>query len=209
MQDQTEYKAAQDIAVALSEMHQVAQIHKIVQALGHEQAHKLLLRTLEVERNGGMMVANGSRRRAVGGVFFHLAYTTGLLPNGKPFKRYGMMQELAQLYATQGKYEQAEQLYQQLLTINEERRFGWQQENTLLRLNDLVEFYQARKNYEQAQSFGQRALVSAGWVGKGHPQALRAYHNYDLVLQAISQEEAAKRKIRNKLAAFLDFLLGR
>jgi hypothetical protein len=60
---------------------------QIVWALGRTQARALLERTLQIEEHGGMMLPDGSRRRSVGGVFFHLAYTTGIPKAGKFLKK--------------------------------------------------------------------------------------------------------------------------
>lgn len=52
------------------------QIAKLVKLIGVEYVDDLVKRTLEIEENGGMMTANGERRRTVGGVFFQLARET-------------------------------------------------------------------------------------------------------------------------------------
>lgn len=62
-------------------------IVRIVQALGRTQSHQLLAKALEIEENGGMMLPDNSRRRTVGGIFFHLAYTTGKPKPGKTLVR--------------------------------------------------------------------------------------------------------------------------
>ncbi len=59
----------------------------IVRALGRTQSRQLLEQTLQIESNGGMMLPDNSRRRTPGGVFFHLAYTTGQPKPGKQLKR--------------------------------------------------------------------------------------------------------------------------
>ncbi len=59
----------------------------IVRALGRTQSHQLLEQTLQIEANGGMMLPDNSRRRTPGGVFFHLAYTTGQPKPGKQLTR--------------------------------------------------------------------------------------------------------------------------
>lgn len=48
-------------------------IRRIIETLGKECVFGLLRRTLEVENAGGMQTLKGSRRRTIGGVFFHLA----------------------------------------------------------------------------------------------------------------------------------------
>jgi hypothetical protein len=63
------------------------QIKRLVGILGHTQALALLEQTMQMEEQGGMMLPNGSRRRTPGGVFFHLAYTTGIPKPGKVLKR--------------------------------------------------------------------------------------------------------------------------
>ena len=45
----------------------------IVLSLGEERSLELLARTLEIEAQGGMLIASGERRRTPGGVFFYLA----------------------------------------------------------------------------------------------------------------------------------------
>lgn len=48
-------------------------LRRVVDELGGPACVELLRRTLEVESQGGMMTADGSRRRTRGGVFFFLA----------------------------------------------------------------------------------------------------------------------------------------
>src|SRR5690349_18629044 len=63
------------IAKALGETDEVPlfQITGVVRVLGEETAQKLLVETQETEKNGGMMLPDGSRKRTPGGVFFFLA----------------------------------------------------------------------------------------------------------------------------------------
>jgi hypothetical protein len=63
------------IAKALGEADEVPlfQIAGVVRVLGEEVAQKLLAETQEIEKNGGMMLPDNSRKRTPGGVFFFLA----------------------------------------------------------------------------------------------------------------------------------------
>lgn len=63
------------IAKGLGETDEVplSQIGGVVRVLGEDVAQKLLAETQEIEKNGGMMLPDGSRKRTPGGVFFFLA----------------------------------------------------------------------------------------------------------------------------------------
>jgi hypothetical protein len=67
--------AAQQIAEALGETEEQPrrQINDIVELCGIEFAQSMLQATLEAEASGGLMLADNSRRRTPGGVFFYLA----------------------------------------------------------------------------------------------------------------------------------------
>lgn len=49
------------------------QIQRLIELAGEEIVLKLLDDTLEIETQGGMLTLDGTRRRTLGGVFFHLA----------------------------------------------------------------------------------------------------------------------------------------
>jgi len=80
-----------------------AQILSVVQALGRTQSRKFLQESQQVEETGGMMVQDGSRRRTLGGIFFHLVYTKGRPKRGRLPKRSGTLdlERSAQKEATQ------------------------------------------------------------------------------------------------------------
>lgn len=63
------------IAKTLGEVEEIplSQISGIVRVLGEEGAMALLNETQEVEKGGGMLLADGTRRRSPGGVYFQLA----------------------------------------------------------------------------------------------------------------------------------------
>jgi hypothetical protein len=86
----SQQETAAMIADELGETEKIprAQIVTIVRGLGRTQARRLLQQALDLEANGGMMVLDGSRRRTLGGIYFHLAYTTGKTKRGgKPLRR--------------------------------------------------------------------------------------------------------------------------
>jgi hypothetical protein len=63
------------IAKSLGEVEEIplSQITGIVRVLGEEGALALLNETMAIEKGGGMMLADGTRRRSPGGVYFQLA----------------------------------------------------------------------------------------------------------------------------------------
>ncbi len=65
---------AAEIATQLGETEPepLQHLYRAVRHLGEDRARELVTQALMVEENGGMMVPDGSRRRTVGGVFFHL-----------------------------------------------------------------------------------------------------------------------------------------
>jgi hypothetical protein len=70
-QDQLTQQIAQTLGETMpTPIHQIAQL---VQVLGAEPSRALLQETLQVEAAGGMLIADGTRRRTPGGVFFKLA----------------------------------------------------------------------------------------------------------------------------------------
>jgi len=69
---------AAEIAAQLGETEPTPQkaLKRAVRILGPAQVQALLDRTLDIERTGGLMLPDGSRRRTPGGVFFYLIRTT-------------------------------------------------------------------------------------------------------------------------------------
>ena len=70
----------------------------------------------------------------------------------------GSLNNLAVLYWNQGKYEQAEPLYQRALEA-QERVLGPEHPNTLGTVNNLAILYWNQGKYEQAEPLYQRALA--------------------------------------------------
>jgi len=69
------HSLADQLAEALGETDPIPklQLNLIVEHLGAEFAEALLAEVQQIEVNGGMITANGKRRRTPGGVYFYLA----------------------------------------------------------------------------------------------------------------------------------------
>jgi tetratricopeptide (TPR) repeat protein len=79
---------------------------------------------------------------------------------------------LALLYWAQGRYREAEPLYQRVLT-GYEKVLGTEHLDTLTSVNDLALLYWAQGRYDEAESLYQRALTGYGKVlGTEHPKTL-------------------------------------
>lgn len=87
-------------ALGETETQPQVQIERIILHLGAEQAQSFLEQAQEIEKQGGMMLADNSRRRTVGGVFFllvkqHLKETEHYEEMKAIFKRIPKNQELS------------------------------------------------------------------------------------------------------------------
>jgi cell division septation protein DedD len=89
MSEEIQKPLAEQIADTLGEKQFLArkQIQSIVDRFGEEGAIALLQETLDIEANGGLLTSSGTRRRTIGGIFFHLA-----LQNTQPMERYQLRQ---------------------------------------------------------------------------------------------------------------------
>jgi hypothetical protein len=85
----SQLEVAARIADALGESNPTVRqsIEHIVKALGRTQAHELLNFALQAEEHGGLMTTNQTRRRTVGGIFFHYVHTLGKPKQGKSLPR--------------------------------------------------------------------------------------------------------------------------
>ena len=107
------------------------------------------------------------------------------------------LNNLALLYATQGKYDQAEPLYKRSLAIRE-KALGPHHPDVAASLNNVAELYRAQGKYDQAEPLYQRSLAS--WekaLGPDHPDVATALENYALLLRATKRDsEAAPMEAR-------------
>jgi tetratricopeptide (TPR) repeat protein len=95
---------------------------------------------------------------------------------------------LANLYFEQGKYEQAELLYQRTLQIWE-RSLGSEHPTVAYSLNNLAILYKKQGNYEKAELFLLRALsIRQQALGSEHPLTRKTKRRY------VSLQRAKKRE---------------
>jgi tetratricopeptide (TPR) repeat protein len=98
------------------------------------------------------------------------------------------LNNLALLYQAQGKYEQAEPLYQRALAIREQQ-LGPQHPDTAGSLNNLAGLYDAQGKYEQAEPLYQRALaILEQQLGPEHPNTQTVRGNYAALLRTMGGE---------------------
>ncbi|KAG5674544.1 hypothetical protein PVAND_004504 [Polypedilum vanderplanki] len=67
-----------EVAKKLSEQN-VDLIHKVVATIGREKVNDLYEKTRNIERKGGMLIVNKSRRRTSGGIFLFLLKTSNVI----------------------------------------------------------------------------------------------------------------------------------
>lgn len=72
-------KAVKAIARKLGEVEAepLQKLEQVIKIISVEQAHSFCDKALEIDGQGGMMTNDGSRRRSVGGIFFHLVRGSG------------------------------------------------------------------------------------------------------------------------------------
>jgi len=92
------------------------------------------------------------------------------------------LNNLAELYKAQGKYEEAEPLYQRSLGIFE-KALGKDHPDVAQSLNNLAELYRAQGKYEEAEPLYQRSLgIYEKSLGKDHPKYKTVIENYSQIL---------------------------
>src|SRR5439155_533835 len=105
----------------------------------------------------------------------------------------GSLNNLAILYAEQGKYELAEPLIQRALA-GRERVLGPEHPSTFSTVNNLATLYTDQGKYEQAEPLYQRALAIYEQVlGADHPTTTVVRNNYADLSQEMKQKTEAGR----------------
>jgi tetratricopeptide (TPR) repeat protein len=101
------------------------------------------------------------------------------------------LNNLANLYAEQGKFEQAEPLYQRALAIDE-KVYGQDHPEVATDLRSLAILYEDQGKFEQAEPLYQRALAIREQVfGSDHPATIRVRKNYSDHLEKMKQKTKA------------------
>ena len=101
------------------------------------------------------------------------------------------LDNLARLYKTQGKYEEALSLYQRALAVNE-NTLGNAHPSVATTLNNLAALYRAQGKYEQALQLYQRSLViSEKALGTAHPDVASTLNNLALLYDTQGKYEQA------------------
>ena len=118
------------------------------------------------------------------------------------------LNNLAELYRTQGQYAQAEPLYQRALGIRE-KALGPEHPDVATSLNNLAALYYAQGQYEQAELLYQRALdIYEKALGPEHPDAATIRENLEMCYESQGQAIKAKPLYQRVLTIFKK-ILGR
>ncbi len=107
------------------------------------------------------------------------------------------LNNLAVLYRTQGKYEQAEPLSQRALAIVE-KALGPDHPDVATSLNNLAVLYKTQSRYAQAEPLYQRSLaIREKVLGPKHPNVATVLENYAALLHKLNRDaEADKMEAR-------------
>ena len=103
------------------------------------------------------------------------------------------LNNLANLYADQGKFELAEPLYQRALEAREQV-LGPEHPDTLRTVNNLANLYTDQGKFELAEPLFQRALEASERVlGADHPNTTIVRNNYADLQEKMKQKTEAVR----------------
>jgi tetratricopeptide (TPR) repeat protein len=111
------------------------------------------------------------------------------------------LNNLAALYQAQGRYQEAEPLYQRTLRAREQA-LGPDHPDTLTTVNDLAELYRAQGRYREAEPLYRRAFDSKERVlGPDHPSTLTSLNNIAVLYQRQGRYAEAEPLHRRALDA--------
>jgi tetratricopeptide (TPR) repeat protein len=102
-----------------------------------------------------------------------------------------VLRGLANLYAGQGKDNQAELLFLRVLSIIE-RHLGSKHLETASTLHDLAVFYHTQSKYSEAENLYQRALsIHKQVLGPDHPDTKETTTRYVILLRELGRQDEA------------------
>ena len=110
------------------------------------------------------------------------------------------LNNLAALYASMGRYAEAEPLYQRALAISK-KQLGPDHPDTGTSLNNLAELYCSMGRYSEAEPLHQRALaISEKQLGPDHPQTIRNLNNLAELCRSMGRYSEAEPLHQRSLA---------
>jgi tetratricopeptide (TPR) repeat protein len=109
------------------------------------------------------------------------------------------LNNLAELYRVQGKYEQAEPLYQRTLTID----YGAKRSAIITDFNNLASLYFVQRRYSEAEPLYQRALtIREQQSGAEHPDTATSLNNLATLYRVQGKYEQAEPLYQRALAIY-------
>jgi tetratricopeptide (TPR) repeat protein len=182
-------------------------VHRLVQEvvrdnLGAEQAQWVgqLLRAYSEIAPDPRTPAEWERwREMLPHLFATLERATALKVKPRRLQAY-LLNEAGLFLYNQGRYGEAEPLYQQALAIMRER-LGEQHPDTAASLNNLARLYQAQGRYDEAEPLYQQALaIMRERLGEQHPHTAASLNNLAMLYQAQGRYDEAEPLYQQALA---------
>ena len=113
---------------------------------------------------------------------------------------------LAALYRTQGKYEEAEHLIAQSLAIDE-KIYGENHPEVATSLNNLAALYRAQGKYAEAEPLYRRSLaIMEKQLGENHPDVATSFNNLAALYESQGKYEEAEPLYQRAIAILLEKL---
>jgi tetratricopeptide (TPR) repeat protein len=109
------------------------------------------------------------------------------------------LNNLAELYRSQGRYTEAEPLYIRALSIREQQ-LGETHPDTATSLNNLAGLYESQGRYNEAEPLYIRALsILQKTVGNEHPNTQTVMSNYRIMLSQSQPQPSLDKILKEKI----------
>ena len=113
------------------------------------------------------------------------------------------LNNLALLYASQERYEEAEPLYLQALSLRK-KLLGEEHPSVAISLNNLAGLYQSQGRYEEAEPLYLQALsILFSVLGDNHPYTKTGFNNFIYFLQAVVEANQVDKLSDNTITQSL------